>query len=84
MEKYTKINARTINRWVDDGWEWGIQFSHTLEEQIRGQIKVGFKLIDLCEDYNNEGTLRSLTFQHFGQLWLKSKLFIKLKFAVNK
>lgn len=33
----------------------GIQFSHTLEEQIRGQIQVGFQLLDLYEDTNGEG-----------------------------
>ena len=36
----------------------GIQFSHTLEEQIRGQLKVGFQLLDLYEDTNNSGFLR--------------------------
>lgn len=36
----------------------GIQFSHTLEEQIRGQLKVGFMLIDLYEDTNGQGILR--------------------------
>ncbi len=35
----------------------GIQFSHTLEEQIRGQIKAGFQLVDLYEDTNGEGFL---------------------------
>ena len=35
----------------------GIQFSHTLEEQIGGQLKAGFTLIDLYEDYNGEGLL---------------------------
>lgn len=35
----------------------GIQFSHTLEEQIRGQLKVGFKLLDLFEDTNGVGFL---------------------------
>ena len=36
----------------------GIQFSHTLEEQIGGQIKAGFILKDLYEDYNNSGLLK--------------------------
>lgn len=36
----------------------GIQFSHTLEEQIRGQLKAGFMLIDLYEDTNGQGILR--------------------------
>ena len=36
----------------DDG---SIQFSHTLEEQIGGQLKAGFILTDLFEDTDNEG-----------------------------
>lgn len=35
----------------------GIQFSHTLEEQIRGQLKAGFRLLDLYEDTNGSGFL---------------------------
>jgi len=35
-----------------------IQFSHTLEEQIGGQLKAGFLLLDLYEDYNNTGALK--------------------------
>lgn len=35
----------------------GIQFSHTLEEQIRGQLKVGFQLLDMYEDTNGAGFL---------------------------
>ena len=35
----------------------GIQFSHTLEEQIRGQIQAGFQLVDLYEDTNGSGFL---------------------------
>lgn len=35
----------------------GVQFSHTLEEQIRGQLKAGFSLIDLYEDTNSSGPL---------------------------
>ena len=36
---------------------YGVQFSHTLEEQIRGQLKAGFHLLDLYEDTNGEGLL---------------------------
>ncbi len=25
---YTEINSKTIDRWVDEGWEWGIPISH--------------------------------------------------------
>lgn len=36
----------------------GVQFSHTLEEVIGGQLKAGFTLLDIYEDIDNEGTLR--------------------------
>ncbi|MBQ2460894.1 MAG: SAM-dependent methyltransferase, partial [Clostridia bacterium] len=26
--RYTDINAATIDRWVDEGWEWGKPISH--------------------------------------------------------
>ena len=35
----------------------GIQFSHTAEEQIGGQLRAGFRLIDLYEDTDREGFL---------------------------
>ena len=38
----------------------GIQFSHTLEEQIGGQLEAGFRLLDLYEDTNNAGRLYEL------------------------
>lgn len=37
----------------------GIQFSHTLTEQIGGQLKAGFTLLDLYEDTNGEGNLHN-------------------------
>ena len=36
---------------------WGIAFSHTLEEQIGGQLKAGFTLTDLYEDTSKYGVL---------------------------
>ena len=30
MENYQDINARTIDRWVDQGWEWGKPISHEM------------------------------------------------------
>ena len=33
--KYTEINSRTIDRWVEDGWEWGIPISH--EQYLEAQ-----------------------------------------------
>jgi hypothetical protein len=38
----------------------GIQFSHTLEEQITGQLKAGFILKDLYEDTNGYGRLHEM------------------------
>ena len=32
-----------------------LQFSHTLEEQIGGQLRAGFTLTDVYEDFDNEG-----------------------------
>jgi SAM-dependent methyltransferase len=43
----------------------GIQFSHTLEEQIGGQLKAGFILTDLYEDTNGEGRLHELHIPSF-------------------
>ena len=40
--------------------EWGMQFSHTLDEQIRGQILAGLRILDLYEDTNGEGRLHEL------------------------
>lgn len=36
---------------------WGIQFSHTLEEQIGGQLETGFVLTNVYEDTNGAGNL---------------------------
>lgn len=35
QNEYTKINADTIDRWVEEGWEWGIPISH--EEYVNAQ-----------------------------------------------
>ena len=43
----------------------GVQFSHTLEEQIGGQLKAGFMLTDLYEDTNGEGRLHDLNIPSF-------------------
>lgn len=37
--------------------DWGIQFSHTIEEQIGGQLQAGFVLTDIYQDTNNTGRL---------------------------
>ena len=38
----------------------GIQFSHTFEEQVGGQLKAGLQLTHLFEDYNGCGRLHEL------------------------
>ncbi|MDR0838097.1 MAG: class I SAM-dependent methyltransferase [Oscillospiraceae bacterium] len=36
----------------------GVQFSHSLEEQLGGQLKAGLRLTALFDDYNGSGALR--------------------------
>ena len=45
--------------------DWGIQFSHTLEEQIGGQLEAGFILTHLYEDTNGEGKLHEYNIPSF-------------------
>lgn len=45
--------------------DYGIQFSHTIEEQIGGQLKAGFTLADVYEDTNGEGYLHELNVPSF-------------------
>ena len=35
MENYTDVNAETIDRWVEQGWEWGIPI--TQEAYLRAR-----------------------------------------------
>lgn len=43
----------------------GMQFSHTLEEQINGQLEAGFTLRSLYEDTNGAGRLHALNIPTF-------------------
>lgn len=43
----------------------GVQFSHTMEEQIGGQLEAGFILTDIYEDTNGEGHLHELNIPSF-------------------
>ena len=45
----------------DSGW----QFSHTVSEQIGGQLRAGFTLTDIYEDTNGEGRLHELHIPSF-------------------
>lgn len=45
--------------------DWGIQFSHTVEEQVDGQLKAGFVLTDIYEDTNGVGRLHDFNVPSF-------------------
>ena len=62
--KQTKVSDDEIKR-------DGVQFSHTLDEQIRGQLIAGFQLIDLYEDYNGEGFLHEQGVPTFWATWVE-------------
>lgn len=47
----------------------GIQFSHSLDEQINGQLEAGFRLVSLYEDTNGEGRLHELNIPSFIATW---------------
>lgn len=44
---------------------WGIQFSHTIEEQIGGQLRAGFTLSDIYGDTNGSGNLHDYNIPAF-------------------
>lgn len=48
--------------------DWGIQFSHTLEEQIGGQLKAGLRLTHLYEDTNGQGKLHEYRIPTFAAI----------------
>lgn len=43
----------------------GVQFSHTLDEQIGGQLEAGFILTHIYEDTNGSGRLHELNINCF-------------------
>lgn len=43
----------------------GVQFSHSLQEQIGGQLEAGFQLLELYEDTNGSGRLHELNIPTF-------------------
>jgi len=45
--------------------DWGIQFSHTIEEQIGGQLRAGFVLTDIYQDTNGAGRLHEYNIPTF-------------------
>ena len=32
---YQDINARTIDKWIREGWEWGVPISHEVYERAK-------------------------------------------------
>ena len=48
------------------GEEGGIQFSHTIEDLIGGQLAAGFRLMDVYEDTNGRGNLHE---HHIPTFW---------------
>lgn len=58
-------NPEQMKQLNDD--DSGIQFSHTAEEQLGGQLEAGFTLTDILEDTNGEGWLQELNIPTF---WL--------------
>lgn len=43
----------------------GMQFSHTMEEQLGGQLEAGFQLTDLYSDTNGEGRLHEMNIETY-------------------
>ena len=56
-------NPEQMKQLSDD--DAGVQFSHSLEEQIGGQLKAGLTLLDLYEDTNGEGRLHEMNIPTF-------------------
>lgn len=57
---YNGLKDQTEN--VEEAIETGgVQFSHSLETQLGGQLKAGFQLQDLYEDYHHKGALSQYT-----------------------
>lgn len=46
-------------------YDWGITFSHTLDDQIGGQLKAGFILTDIYEDVAKKGNLSNFNIPSF-------------------
>lgn len=49
----------------------GVQFSHSLDEQINGQLEAGFTLLSLYDDVNGYGRLHELNIPTFFATWAK-------------
>jgi hypothetical protein len=57
------VNPDQMKQLQDD--DAGVQFSHTLEEQIGGQLRAGFMLTDVYEDTDGFGILHEYNIPTF-------------------
>lgn len=57
------VNSDQMEQLKED--DAGVQFSHTVADQIGGQLKAGLTLADLYDDTNGEGRLHELNIKTF-------------------
>ena len=57
------VNPEQMKQLQDE--DAGVQFSHSLEEQIGGQLEAGLEVLDLYEDTNGEGRLHEMNIPTF-------------------
>ena len=57
------INPEQMKQLQDE--DAGVQFSHSLEEQIGGQLEAGLAVMELYEDTNGEGRLHEMNIPTF-------------------
>ena len=57
------VNPEQMKQLRDE--DAGVQFSHSLEEQIGGQLEAGFTVLELYEDTNGEGRLHEMNIPTF-------------------
>ena len=56
---FNPLKDPALMKEMEEG-DFGVQFSHSLEEQLGGQLKAGLVLTDLYEDINREGFLAEM------------------------
>ncbi len=61
---FNPLKDEALRRRLEDSGD-GVQFSHTLEEQLGGQLRAGFRLVDLYEDTNGAGFLHEMNIPSF-------------------
>ena len=60
-------NPKQMEKLLQD--DYGIQFSHTFEEQIGGQLKAGFVIVSAYEDYNDINERSATTEANIPAFW---------------